>query len=200
MNFRCSLNIVAYTLLAMPVSTAAAQEMTADARIAEAVSPLPESLRAGATVVSYDAAGRPKVLRQGSNGITCSRNWPLPTMPFGVQCYAAALVPQHDMMVKLLASGKSHEDASAEVTKAIESGKLQLPAPGTMTYTRSGKSLTDSKVLWILHLPNAKAESLGLPTTPGHGSPWMMLSGTPRAHVMLPQTEASLAAAPSTKP
>jgi hypothetical protein len=184
-------------LLTLLAGMAIAQETSTDARIAEAASPLPASLRGGATVVTYDAKGSPKVLRQGSNGITCSRNLPLPTQPFGVQCYGAALAPQHDMMIRLLASGKSHDEAQAEVTKAIESGKLQLPPAGTISYSRSGKSATDSGVLWIIHLPNAKAESLGLPTEPGQGSPWMMFSGTPRAHVMLPQTEAGLAAAPS---
>ncbi len=186
--------IAVYVLLSLPLGIAAAADMPAETNIAEVVSPLPESLRAGATVVAYDAKGNPTVVRQGSNGITCSRNWPLPNMPFGVQCYGAALVPQHDMMVKLLAAGESHEQAMAETMAAVDSGKLHVVPMGTMTYSRMGKSAADSKVLWILFLPNAKAEDLGLPTKPGQGSPWMMLSGTPRAHVMLPQTDAALAA------
>lgn len=190
---------VVSAFLAMPLGIAFAQDASLQSRIAEAVSPLPQSLRAGATVVTYDAKGNVKALREGSNGITCSHGFPLPAQPFLIQCYTAAMIPQHDMMIKLLASGRSHEEAQAEVAKALESGKLQPLPAGTITYSRSGKSAADAKILWIIHLPNAKAESLGLPTEPGQGSPWMMFSGTPRAHVMLPQTEASLAAAASNK-
>lgn len=190
----CS-KVVAAALLTLPVG--AAQEASEASLIAEAVSPLPESLRAGAIVGAYDAKGDLKILRRGSNGITCSHGFPSTAQPFLVQCFTAAMAPQRDMLVKLLASGKSHEEAQAEVAKALESGKLQPPPAGTMTYSKSGKSAEDARVLWIIHLPNAKAESLGLPTEPGQGSPWMMFSGTPRAHVMLPQTEANLAAAPA---
>lgn len=190
------LKLAASALLTLPLGMANAQEMSADARIAEAVSPLPASLRPDATVVTYDAKGSPEVLRQGNNGITCSRNLPSPSQPFIVQCHAAAVVPQHDMIVRLLASGRSHEEAEAEVTKSIESGRLQRLPAGTVFYIRSGKSAIDSTVVWIMDLPNANAKSLGLPTEPGRGSPWMMFSGTPRARVMLPQTEGSLAAPP----
>ena len=51
---------------------AAAQPSTSATQIAEAVQILPEDLRDGATVVTYDAAtGARKVLRQGTNFIEC---------------------------------------------------------------------------------------------------------------------------------
>jgi hypothetical protein len=38
-------------------------------------------------------------------------------------------------------------------------------------------------------MPNVKGEDLGLPTTRMNASsPWMMRSGTPGAHIMMPQT------------
>jgi hypothetical protein len=182
----------------------AGQEMPAHAQIAEAVSPLPESARAGATVITYDAKGDPKVLRQGNNGITCATSRALPLIEglspggeFNVQCYGKGLAPAHQMMLKLLAEGKSAKDTATAVEAAVDSGRLQPPPAGTMGYYKFGKTALDARVLWILYLPNATAESLGLPTRPGQGSPWMMLSGTPRAHVMLPQTEAGLAALPA---
>ena len=39
--------------------------------IGEAVQILPDDLRAGATVVTYDASGARKVLRQGTNFLEC---------------------------------------------------------------------------------------------------------------------------------
>ena len=51
---------------------ATAQTLSVDRQIAEAVQILPEDLRPGATVVTYDAAtGARKVLRQGTNFIEC---------------------------------------------------------------------------------------------------------------------------------
>jgi hypothetical protein len=188
-------------LAGLTTAVLAGQQMSADAQIAEAVSPLPESARAGATIITHDAKGNPKVVRQGNNGITCepSRALPLiegisPGGEFNVQCYGKGLSPVHQMMVKLLVEGRSGKEVATDVQAAVDSGRLQPPPAGTMGYYKFGKTGADARVLWILYLPNATAESLGLPTKSGQGSPWMMLSGTPRAHVMLPQTEAGLAA------
>lgn len=197
------ISVLAGLTMAVLASNLGGQEMTADAQIAEAVSPLPESARQGATVVTHDAKGNPKVLRQGNNGITCAPSRVLPLIEglspggeFNVQCYGKGLAREHQMMVKLLAEGKSGKDTATAVQAAVDSGSLQPPPAGTMGYYKFGKTAADALVLWILYLPNATSESLGLPTKPGQGSPWMMLSGTPRAHVMLPQTEAGLAALP----
>jgi hypothetical protein len=197
------IRVLAGLIMAVLAGILAGQEMTADAQIAEAVSPLPESAREGATVVTYDAKGNPKVLRQGNNGIICAPSRALPLIEglspggeFNVQCYGKGLAHEHQMMVKLLAEGKSGKDTATAVQAGVDSGRLQPPPAGTMGYYKFGKTAADARVLWILYLPNATAESLGLPTKPGQGAPWMMLSGTPRAHVMLPQTEAGLAALP----
>lgn len=198
MSFSGIVASITISLIALPLGAASGKEKSAE--IAEAVSPLPESLRAGATVLEYDAHGNSTVLRQGTNGIICSHDRPLPAMPFGVRCSTEVQERRHEMMEKLLAEGKTHEQAQAAVLSALESGKLPLPPAGTMMYAKTGKTAADAKVLWIMFLPNAKAESLGLPTKQANGSPWMMFSGTPRAHVMIPQTEAHLEAAPTQRP
>src|SRR5438132_4165117 len=49
-----------------------ARAQSADPRIVESLQPLPDDLKAGATVVTYDAAtGARQVLRQGTNQIEC---------------------------------------------------------------------------------------------------------------------------------
>ncbi len=194
------IHIIAAVALTSPFGILAAQEMSNDAQITEAVSPLPETLRAGATVVTYDAKGDPKVLRQGTNDIVCQPNQPKATPGFSVTCYAKSLAPQRDMEAKLRAEGKDQKEIQAAVKAALDSGKLQAPPMGTMSYSKSGKTEAEAHVLWVMRVPNAKAEDLGLPTKAGKGSPWMMASGTPGAHIMMPQTEESLAAAPPRKP
>jgi hypothetical protein len=69
--------VAAAVMLTAPFAQAAmAQGMSAADQITQAVSAAPESLRAGATVVNYDAKGDPVVLRQGTNDIVCTPNQP----------------------------------------------------------------------------------------------------------------------------
>jgi len=49
------------------------------------------------------------------------------------------------------------------------------------------------KLLWVVYLPNATSEQLGMSTAAqrdqslaGMGRPWMMREGTPSAHLMIP--------------
>lgn len=135
------------------------------------------------------------MLRQGNNGLVCQTNQPTPAAGFSVACYAKALAPQYEMTAKLRAEGKDQKEIQAALKAARDSGKLQPPPMGAMSYSKSGKAAADARVLWVMRVPNATAKSLGLPTKAGKGSPWMMNSGQPTAHVMMPQTEASLAAA-----
>ena len=72
MKERSSSLVSARSLLLRLASMASAQQSSsAPQQIAEAVQILPEDLRAGATVVTYDATGARKVLRQGTNFLEC---------------------------------------------------------------------------------------------------------------------------------
>lgn len=160
--------------------------MSKEAQIKQAVSALPQSLRADATVVSYSPKGMPMVLRRGSNDVICNPNQ-AGKKGFRVLCYGKALARQMNMQARLRAEGKSMKAARAAIASARKSGKLPTPPRGTTIYVRAGKTEAATHGLWVVLLPNAKAENLGLPTKRGHGSPWMMLSGTPNAHIMIPQ-------------
>lgn len=172
-------------VLVSPLAAAAADD--ASVEIAQAVSPLPDTLRDGATVVAYDAQGNAKVLRQGTNAIVCQTNQPTPTAAFAVSCYHNSMKPTRDLQAKLRAEGKDAKAVAAAVAEARESGKLSAPAFGTMMYSRSGKSEQDARTLWVMLAPNATAEATGLPTArPKTGGPWLMNAGKPGAHVMIP--------------
>jgi hypothetical protein len=161
----------------------------ADKQIADAVRILPEDLRAGATVVTYDAAtGARKVLRQGTNFLECQ-----PTMADGfARCYSKALAPRRDLEAKLRAQKKSDEDISKAVAAAIKDGILPPAPKGLMSY-RAYDKRDRIQNLWVMSLPNATPEAVGVSTTSqrdaaleGKGLPWMMLPGTPGAHIMIP--------------
>jgi hypothetical protein len=158
-------------------------------KIAEAVKPLPDDLKAGASVVTYDAkTGARQVLRQGTNFIECQ-----PKMADGfVRCYNKVLVPRRDMEAKLRAQGMKDEDVTKEIQKATADGRLQPPPFGTVSY-RYSDDPGRIKLLWVISVPNATPEMLGISTESqrdaalkGNGKPWMMLPGTPGAHIMIP--------------
>ncbi len=71
-------------LLASP--TVGASQSTAgsiEEQITEALLPLPDALKDGAMVVTYDEDGNRKVLREGDNGIYCVPNSEPPASVYG---------------------------------------------------------------------------------------------------------------------
>src|SRR5256886_6563128 len=112
-----------------PLGAAAQQTATAEQQIASARHILPEDLRAGATVVAYDAAtGARKVLRQGTNFVECQ-----PRMADGFErCYHKAFAPRRDFEAKLHAQKKTDEEIQKAVAAAIKDGTLPQPPQGMM--------------------------------------------------------------------
>jgi len=183
--------VLAVTALALAgaIGLAAQQPAPVEKQIADATRILPPDLRAGATVVTYDAAtGARKVLRQGTNFVECQ-----PRMADGFErCYHTSFAPRRDFEAKLRAQKKSDEDIQKAVAAAVKDGTLPQPPKAMMSYR--GFDKTDRiQNLWVMSMPNATPESVGVSTVSqrdaalaGHGLPWMMLPGTPGAHIMIP--------------
>ena len=168
---------------------ATAQTTAANRQIADAVQILPEDLRAGATVVTYDAAtGARKVLRQGTNFIECQ-----PRMADGfTRCYNKSLAPRRDLEARLRAEKRTDEQVSQAIAAAVKAGTLPASAPAMVSY-RGYDKRDRIQNLWVISLPNRTPESVGVSTTSqrdaaleGKGLPWMMLPGQPGAHIMIP--------------
>ena len=184
------IGMAAVVILASPsLANAQAKMMSKEAQIKEAVQPLPDDLKAGATVVSYDEkTGERNVLRAGTNFIECQ-----PKAKDGfVRCYNKTLAPRRDMEAKLRASGKSDEDVTKEIQAAVKDGRLKPPPFGTISY-RYSDDPGRIKLLWVVSVPMATPDMLGISTESqrdaalkGNGKPWMMLPGTPGAHIMIP--------------
>ena len=66
------------------VGLAPAQEKSVQQQVAEALMPLPDDLRAGATVIAYVSAGEKTVLREGTNHMVCIAD--SPEEGFSVRC------------------------------------------------------------------------------------------------------------------
>jgi hypothetical protein len=164
-----------------------AMAQSKDEQIKVATSALPSAMRADATVISYDSKGLPQVLRQGTNHIFCAN---LSTADsFSVSCRGDALRAASDFTAKEKAAGKDAKAIGADTDAAYSAGTLTRAPAGTMIYGRSGKTEAEARSMWVVLMPNVKGEDLGLPVKRMNASsPWMMRSGTPGAHIMMPQT------------
>ena len=142
----------AATVAAVSLFAVTAMAQTVDPRVAEALKPLPEDLKAGATVVAYDAAsGARQVLRQGTNQIECQ-----PKADDGfVRCYNKILAPREDLEAKLHAQKKSDADITAAVAEGQKAGTIPKPQFGTMSY-RYSDDPKRIKLLWVMSVPTPR--------------------------------------------
>jgi len=157
--------------------------------IAKAVLPLPEDLRADATIYAYNEKGDRKILRAGNNMVECM---PKDTETGFTRCYNKSTADRRDFEAKLKARKMPDKEVDAAMDRATKEGKIK-PAPyGVINYryTDDDKRI---KLLWIMSVPNATPEMTGVSTVSqqaaalkGKGLPWMMLPGTPGAHIMIP--------------
>jgi hypothetical protein len=180
---------VAAVVLAGPLVATAQTPSVAD-QVSQAVRVLPEDLRGGATVVAYDrATGGRNVLRQGTNFIECQ---PIDPDDGFTRCYNKLLAPRRDLEAKLKAEKKSDKEIQDAIAAAVKAGTLKPAAAGMMSYRGYDKRDRIQR-LWVMSLPGRTPESVGVSTVSqrdaaleGKGLPWMMLPGTPGAHVMIP--------------
>ena len=158
------------------------------ATIAKAVSPLPQDLRADATVYTYDDNGNRVTLKVGSNHVECQ-----PTDEEGfTRCGPVSQRARRDLQAKLSAQGLEGDELQMAMQKAEDEGSIPARKFGTLSYRRFD---TPDRIqyLMVVSLPNASAEELGMPVGPqrdnalaGMGTPWMMRPGTSGAHLMIP--------------
>ena len=165
-------------------ATVFAEEKPTKMLIAEAVLPLPEPLRARATVVSYDASGVRSILRQGTNDLICDVDGP--SEGYFVMCYHDSLAPHFQQRKKWAADGKGGAEIDRLLLEAMEDGSLPIPQAGAVNYVLQGPVVSGATPLFVMHLPGGTAESTGLSTDLDHYRPWLMGAGTAWAHVMIP--------------
>jgi hypothetical protein len=188
--------------------SAFAQATETSALIKAAVLPLPEPLRAGATVFSYEPEGKYTLLRKGSNDMVCihepgegtGRAYQSGNI-FWAHCYNesvfAIMKRRADLMKELARTGKTVDAKMVNdgIESEIKSGKLKLPAHPTIGfqmrgplsgYNAAANTVSPEIKSWqMVIIPYATGASLSLPEEPTPGLPWVMNSGSPMAHIMI---------------
>lgn len=182
--------------VAVPVSAqttaGAPAAKSAEWLIASAVLAAPAELRADAEVRGWTPAGDDLVvLRPGTNDIICLADRP-DLEGFAAACYHAALEPFMERGRALrrqgIDGGRNNETRWSE----IRAGTLPMPVAAMVYNLRLPDTDFDPATidpatgsrLHALYIRDATPESTGLPVQPGD-APWLMLPGTPSAHVMI---------------
>ncbi|MFQ5810264.1 MAG: hypothetical protein ACE5JM_11650 [Armatimonadota bacterium] len=178
-------------LLGLPA--AATAQGTADARlIAEAVSPLPEPLRAGATVRVFRGGGL-VTIRAGTNDMICLADDPA-REKWHVACYHRDMEAFMARGRELRAEGRKRAAIDSIRLAEIESGRLQVPDHPTALYSLTGPEgsfdhetgeARGARGLFVVYMPYATEETSGVSAVPSKQRPWLMYAGRPWAHIMI---------------
>jgi hypothetical protein len=179
--------IIGLTVVAQP---ACAQGKPAERQIAEAVAPLPASMRDGATVIGYRGARR-MTLREGTGEMVCLADDPT-VEEFHVACYHRSLEPFMARGRELREAGRDDAEVRRIRTEEANAGALPLPERPAALYSLTGGTFTEetgevdgARRLYVLYVPYATEASTGISAEPSRDRPWLMLPGEPWAHVMI---------------
>ena len=181
-------------IAAMPPA-ASGQVAPVEEQIAAAVRAAPRSMRAGAEVLGYGGEAREgdvlTVLRAGSNELICLTDDPARS-GFHVACYHRSLDPYMVIGRSMRERGSDRAAVMDARYRALEAGSLRMPNRATLYSVSSEQGpdpvsgeLDGERRLVVVYVPGATGEELGLPTRPEQEAPWLMLPGTPWAHIMI---------------
>lgn len=159
-------------------------------QISAAVLALPEKMRDGAGVLGYKSGPKLEVLRAAKNGMVCLADDPAEAK-FHVSCYHESMDPFMARGRSLRASGVTGTQVDTVRFAEVKSGKLKMPtAPASLyqifadDYNPTTGALTKARNLFVVYIPFATEATTGLSTVPSADKPWLMLPGTPKAHIM----------------
>ena len=171
----------AIMFLVLRVSHAA--EMTDEQLVDQALLALPAHLREGAAVVRFDRSER-SVLREGENGLICQPDDPF-AAGIAIWCYPTTHDAYARRWYQLAAEGKERAEVDAIVADEIESGELQWPKVA-VNYNLRGGNIYNAVSLTVVYVPFATGDSIGITEKRDFHRPYLMLSGTAFAHIMIP--------------
>lgn len=151
-----------------------------------ALLPLPVALRQDAEVFTYDADWNRSVLRAGNNSLRCQAPGSASLPPgLAAQCFHESWEPSMVRISQLLASGMGMDESVDNLVADIHAGHLAGPNAGAVLYELFDQPGLQGHANMAVATPNATVASIGLPATPDAYRPWLMMAGTPMAHIMV---------------
>ena len=181
MSIRRSAGVTLAALFVVPLAAAAQTSV-----VEQAVLPLPESERAGATVMVWEN-GDLVTAREGEGNFICLADDPS-REGFHAACYHRALEPYMARGRELVAQGVDRRASIQQRAREIEEGNLEMPEMGFLHQLFAGPDWTGDPAaatrLTVIYVPFRTPSDLGLPAGRSNG-PWMMFPGEGTAHIMI---------------
>lgn len=170
-------------------SCASPQVANPGEQVAQALAAAPDDLAEGARILGYATDGTVVQLREGSNDFICLASNPA-NERFSSSCYHASLEPYFARGRELDAEGASREDRYRIRYEEMEAGALPMPVMSATQYIFDGMWDSETRTAvgllrWVIYVPGATEESIGLSAAPVQGGPYLMSAGTPGAHIMI---------------
>lgn len=180
---------------ALVLTNVACAQSLSDADLTNmALAAAPEDLAADARVLAYDNKGLYRVVREGSNGLTCVADNP-EQEGFEVVCFHSDLEPYMARGRELRAEGMNGADSVTKRGEEIQAGTLAFTEGPSTLYIRYGEEahydqasgqVMNSMMRYVIYTPYATSATTGLPEkAAAPGAPWLMLPGDWRAHIMI---------------
>jgi hypothetical protein len=191
---RSVLAVATLTLLTFTAESAlsAQSRLTPEQQITASVLPLPANMRDGAGVLGYRGSTTLVELRPSKNGMLCLADDPADER-FHVACYHQSMDPFMARGRALRAAGVKGAAIDSVRYAEVKSGKIKMPTSAASLYQLFGPkddfdpktgTAPKSEALFVVYMPFATEQSTGLSTQPSDTKPWLMLPGTPKAHIM----------------
>jgi len=184
-------------VLAVAMS-ASAQTQTTDPIAKETTDPIAKALLAApnealakdATVIKWNSDFTYETLKKGTNRMVCYdlSGWPGERGAFSVECTSSeANLPRIAQNRKLAAMGGGDMKKIEElVAAAAKDGTRIMSEVGSIWFNVFGRNEATAIRHWFVAMPNLRGDQVGLPEVRDAGGAWLMLAGTPEAHIMLP--------------
>ncbi len=196
---------IVLAVTALGVANLTGQQMpTKEQQIAAATLPLPEGVRAGASVQTIAEDGKVTELRKGTNSMVCSISPGSEEKAalFAVHCFEKEYNAMSQWLAQarrdLTKNGQPPDEATlmAAFRKDVASGRVKAPSQPSVGFQMRGpakafdwKTNTPTAEIrrWeMIMIPNVTGAQLNLPNSrPKDRGLWVMNEGTPAAHIMV---------------
>ncbi|WP_340113023.1 hypothetical protein [Maribellus mangrovi] len=177
------LAVLALILIGFENLCAEAQSEEVKRKIEEAMSAAPPSISANATILNYPAepGGDKVILRQGTNEWTCLPD--NPHMPgHNPMCVDAQMIE----LFTAIAEKRDPKITQTGFGYFLQGGAPRSNANPYDTGPSPENEWMEVQVPHIVVVSPDKSILEGLPTNSDNGGPWIMWSGTPYVHIMIP--------------
>jgi hypothetical protein len=147
----------------------------------------PANMKEGATVIKWKSDFTYDTLKKGTNKMVCYdlSGEPGQRTPLAVECTSIANLDRVAQNLKLNAI-PDEAARKAAFEKAEKDGTRVKPEFGSVWIHIMGADAEHTRKHVTIAVPNATAQSLGIPDNGRQGGVWIMDAGTTTAHLMIP--------------